>query len=120
MTPIISPWWFYLFDIVAVIDGVTLAILLILGGIMITILFACVICGENFPKCWKPMLITFIITLFFNLFIPSKETCLQMAVASLVTPDNIAAVSDTTTNIVDYIVDSVDKLLEDNEEGEVE
>jgi hypothetical protein len=38
-----------------------------------------------------------------------------MMAASLVTPNNIEAVGNTATDIVDYIVDSVDKILDDGD-----
>lgn len=119
MTPIISPWWFYLFDMVERLGAVSTIMTILLGIAGL----ACIIFGvcEGEKVKFNKLLVTlFIVSAFFATFTPSKETCYQMAVASLVTPDNIAAVGDATTNIVDYIVDSVDKLLEDNEEGEVE
>ena len=38
--------------------------------------------------------------------------------AALVTPNNITAVGEAATDVVDYIVDSVDKLLEGDEAAE--
>ena len=120
MTPIINPWWFYLFDIVEKLGTTSTIIAILLGAFGLMYGIICGICEGEKIKFNKPFVILFIVSAFFAAFTPSKETCYKMAVASLVTPDNIAAVGDTATNIVDYIIDSVDKLLEDNEEGEVE
>lgn len=41
-----------------------------------------------------------------------------MMAASIVTPNNIEAAGETATDIIDYIVDSVDELIENNEDEE--
>jgi hypothetical protein len=42
-----------------------------------------------------------------------------MMAASLVTPNNIETIGNSATDMVDYIVDSVDKIL-DNEDEEAD
>ena len=116
MTPIISPWWFYLFDMVEKL-GVTstvIAVLLGIGGVIYFIIWG--ICEGNEIKFSKILIVIFAISSFLAVFTPSKETCYQMAAASLVTPDNLTTAGNTATDIIDYIVDSIDEILDDEEE----
>ena len=50
------------------------------------------------------------------MLLPSKETSYKILAASMVTPNNIAAVGETAEDIIDYIVESVDTLLEKEDE----
>lgn len=111
MTPIISPWWFYLFNIVENIGCASFIITMILG--LVGIIYALINETIKFNK----MLVTiFIISGIFTIFTPTKETCYQMAAASLVTPDNLTAAGNAATDIIDYIVDSIDEILEEEEQ----
>ena len=47
---------------------------------------------------------------------PSEKACYQMIAATIVTPDNITTVGNTATDIVDYIVDSVAQITDDEDE----
>lgn len=49
--------------------------------------------------------------------VPSYTTIKEMAVASVVTYENVEAVKCEATDLIDYIIDSVDKL-NDSKEGE--
>lgn len=123
MKPIISPIWFYLINTFDAIE--TLAFIVFLG---LGILIFCLICGEvvaastdeeecaeNFKKirsrCWKPFLIALVLTAL----LPEDKTSYEMLAASVVTPDNIETVGNSTTNLVDYIIDAVNKI---NDEGD--
>lgn len=55
---------------------------------------------------------------FIGIFIPSKETMIQMEVASLATPENLNSTKEQAKNFIDYIVDSVDKLISDDDDAE--
>lgn len=61
-------------------------------------------------ECWKP----FIIALILAALIPESETSYEMLAASIITPNNIEIVGSNTTNLVDYIIDSVNKINDDN------
>ena len=108
MTPIISPWWFYLFDISQKLADISLVAAIIIGVCLI----AWFIC-EGPDSRMKKMLPAFFISIFFMVFTPTKETCYQMAAASLVTPDNLTIAGETATDVIDYIVESVDKVLDE-------
>ena len=48
--------------------------------------------------------------------IPSKDTMYKMIVSENVTTDNIQAVGKTGKDVVDYITDQIDKVVNDKEE----
>lgn len=116
MTPIINPWWFYLFDMVEKlgITSLIVAVLLGMGSVIYFIVWG--VFEGNEVKFSKILIVIFAISLFLAVFTPSKETCYQMAAASLVTPDNLTTAGNTATDIIDYIVDSIDKILDEKEE----
>ena len=121
MKPIIHPIWFYLLDI-----GQSLGQTLMAFGILFSIAgaiiyFICAIAAvdnEDIPKPFSRFRGFLWIGAFLCIvsgLIPSKETGYAMMAANIVTPNNIEAAGDTATDIIDYIVDSVDKLIEDND-----
>lgn len=124
MNPIISPLWFYLIGVGAgaqVLLGVVGGTIAIAAGIVL-IIGAIEYYDYNYESTLKIIKISkkyFMIGLmigFFAILVPSKETCYQMIAATIVTPNNIEIVGETTTDIVDYIIESVDILLEKEEE----
>lgn len=49
---------------------------------------------------------------------PSTETIYTMAVVNEITPDNIQAVGKTGKDVVDYITDQINKVVNDKEKKE--
>ena len=127
MNPIINPFLFYLMGISEgaknFFDGFGFTFTLF-GGVIIvlSILWK----PDSNDECelryysnvckFKKLFIIGIISMIINLFIPTQETCYQMLAASLVTSNNLTIAKDTAENVVDYIVESVDKLLEKGSE----
>lgn len=121
MEPIINPLWFYLIDTLSgfgstfcAIGGVGVGALI--TGSIISICFDL----DSLKNLWKSKVTKMIAVLSIVLivtgsFIPSESTAYKMLVASLVTPNNITAVGESATNVVDYIVESVDKIIESDE-----
>ena len=115
MKPIINPWLFYLID-----KAEDIAFPLILIGIMFWIATICIYFPASDDEEWaiyflkktKLTRILLTISLIIATLLPSKETSYKMLAASMVTPNNITAVGETTEDIIDYIVESVDTLLE--------
>ena len=123
MKPIINPFWFYLIGIIEDVDfflefwGIIMAAA---GLAAIIIPFVVVASNEQEQKIidslkkFTKFLYIGIFCVVLGVLTPSQEACYQVMAASVVTPDNIEAVGDKTTDIIDYIVDSVDQLLEDS------
>lgn len=49
--------------------------------------------------------------------IPSKDTMYTMIVLDNVTTDNIQAIGKTSKDVIDYITDQIDKVVNDKEEN---
>ena len=113
MEPIINPLFFYLIRLADNLRN-TAGILIFSG---LAIIFATTLWGtiDGFTKCTHTLIKTFIIVVCVSIviviFIPSQETCYQMFVASLATPDNLNWVVDTGKSIADYIVESAAEIV---------
>ena len=109
MEPIINPLFFYLIHLADNLRAT--AEILILGGLAIILATM-----DGFTKCTHTLIKTFIIivcvSIVIVIFVPSQETCYQMFVASLATPDNLNCVVDTGKSIADYIVESAAEIVE--------
>lgn len=122
MEPIINPLWFYLIDTLSSFGSTFCAIGGIGVGALIIGAIGAIICFDldSLKDLWKnkvtKMIAVFsIVLVVMGSCIPSESTAYKMLVASLVTPNNIATAGESATNIVDYIVESVDKIIETEE-----
>lgn len=117
MKPIINPLWFYLINVIENIGGLLFTAAILSGGIFITLLVCTLTGGSEFEKhskIFKRLIITFIISSTLTSLCPTKSTCYQMMTAAMITPNNINAVGEVATDVVDYIIESVDTLLEES------
>lgn len=122
MNPIISPLWFYLIgmsnSLIALFSfmgsGALIAaiVLGVIGGIEYT--DGDEDAGRKMLNYVKKFVIMGIITFSLVAITPSEKTCYKMIAATVVTPNNIEIVGNTTTDIIDYIIESVDTLIEKN------
>ena len=119
MRPIINPIWFYL---IGISENVACTFWVV-GGLILTasvILGVMLMCDAwdidvQLLKVFKKTIIIGGLLITVGNLIPSKDTCYKMMTAALVTPNNIAVVGEAATDVVDYIIDSVDQLLEEND-----
>ena len=116
---IINPLWFYLINVssnLQIVCGVIACFALII--ILISILMYPMLedMGAKFKGLRTKLVIIGIVCTFIGILAPSKETCYQMMVASLVTKENIKITAEAGKEAIDYIVDSIDKLLDEQEE----
>ena len=126
MTPIVNPLWFYLIGISEniactfwIIGGILLTIGIGIG--IVTLIEHEFMKDDTVKKLLKIIKQTCIVgglLVMIGNLTPSEDTCYKMMTATLVTPNNITAVGEAATDVVDYIVDSVDKLLEGDEAAE--
>lgn len=119
MKPIINPWLFYLIGKAEDITAPLILIGIAFWAFTIYIYFFASDNEEwanNLLKKTKLIRILLTIGLIIAMLLPSKETSYKMLAASMVTPNNITAAGKTAENIVDYIVESVDTLLEKEDE----
>lgn len=68
-------------------------------------------------KHLKESVIWFCVSCLLFTIIPSKDTMYTMLVLDNVTTDNIQAIGKTGKDVVDYITDQIDKVVNDKEEN---
>lgn len=127
MKPIISPWWIYLIDLFDNLKGLFSVALFVLGGAAVALLIIWFFSSLDYKQdegpivACKKYLKTSVIWLCVSglLFtvIPSKDTMYTMIVLDNVTTDNIQAIGKTGKDVVDYITDQIDKVVNDKEEN---
>ena len=59
-----------------------------------------------------------IISAIITILTPTTETVYTMMVANEITSDNIQAIGKTGKDMVDYIVDQIDKVVNEDEDKE--
>lgn len=126
MEPIISPFFFYFINLVDNVWGVSIAAAII-SGVAAVVILVCCICesdysGDSFSEAYnghykKVTRRSILICVFCTaicLFVPSKETMIEMAIAKNVTAQNIELAKDSVKGIIDYTIESVEKLRGDS------
>lgn len=114
MKPIINPWLVYF---ASRVDSLKTLAGCILACAIVAIL---VVFIEGFTHKWfmKKCIIASIISSIVLVIVPSTETIYTMAVVNEITPDNIQVIGKTGKDIVDYIVDQIDKVVNKDDEKE--
>ena len=125
MKPIISPWLIYLINLFDNLNVLLSAVLFLLGGAVATLLIIwffnsmdrndnCIVVCK---KCLKKLIIWLCVSSLLFTAIPSKDTMYTMIVLDNVTTDNIQTIGKTGKDVVDYITDQIDKVVNDKEEN---
>ncbi|MBS7123034.1 MAG: hypothetical protein KH086_01505 [Coprobacillus sp.] len=121
MKPIISPWLIYFAsraDSLKILAGCILVCCII--AICIAYMegdidYGSVLTHKSFMK---KCAIVSVISAVALAITPSAETIYTMAAVKEITPDNIQAIGKTGKNVVDYITDQIDKVVNDKDEKE--
>lgn len=123
MKPIVSPWTIYFAsraDNLVTFFGVIAGIC---GSIAIGALFAG-LAGYNEPfkfrKTISKSIIGCVVMTIITIMTPNTETIYTMAVVNEITPDNIQTIGKTGKDVVDYITDQIDKVVNDNKNDDTE
>lgn len=116
MKPIINPWLFYIVDL---LDGLKTLCIIAVPVLVIVIGYLAVRIddlGRGEEKELKSARRTRKIVILFSIlllivipFIPSKETCYKMMVASQITDNNIQKAEDVIKKSVDYIFEKINE-----------
>lgn len=119
MEPIISPWLIYfasrannLTTFFGVIAGI--CSIIAMGA------FFAGLAGYDEPfkfrKTISKSIIGCVVMTIITIMTPNTETIYTMAVVNEITPDNIQTIGKTGKDVVDYITDQIDKIVNDKEE----
>ena len=127
MKPIISPWWIYLIDLFDNLKGLLGVALFLLGGAAVALLIIWFFSSLDYEqdegpivackKYLKKSVIWLCVSGLLFTVIPSKDTMYTMIVLDNITTDNIQAIGKTGKDIIDYITDQIDKVVNDKEEN---
>ena len=129
MKPIISPWLIYLIDLFGNLKGMLNITLILLGFAVVVISITWVLFLIDYneqdanvitacKKYLKKSIIWLCISSLLFIAIPSKDTMYTMLVLENVTSDNIQAIGKTGKDVVDYITDQIDKIVNKDDEKE--
>ena len=120
---IINPWWFYLSDVAEAIDFI-FTLFAAFGVVGCMAFLACIIGyadvtdKETLRKNWSILRKCVIMTVIFLLtaiIVPARDTVYKMLAASLITHENIQIVGESATDVVDYIVEKIDEVVNHGE-----
>lgn len=120
MKPIISPWMIYFAELA---DSINMAFLFVAFIAFIIMAFAFIPYMDNkkdetLKQCLKKSFIWFCISVAIVVITPSKDTVYTMIVLDNVTTYNIQAIGKTGKDVVDYITDQIDKIVNEDDEKE--
>lgn len=118
MKPIISPWTIYFAsraDSLKILAGCILVCCII--AICIAFIEGDIDYGSvsTHKSFMKKCAIVSVISAVALAITPSTETIYTMAVVKEITPDNIQAIGKTGKDVVDYITDQIDKVVNDKD-----
>lgn len=121
MKPIISPWLIYF---ASRADNLT-TFFGVIAGICESIAICAFFAGLagydelfKFRKTISKSIIGCVVMTIITIMIPNTETIYTMAVVNEITPDNIQTIGKTGKDVVDYITDQIDKIVNDDNEKE--
>lgn len=112
MEYIINPSWFYWLNVVDAVRGVACGyfILFIIAAIITLLTFFVADIPFREIETSRPcvfLFIGFVVAVLVLVFVPSKETLVEIQVARLATYDNVAMTVDGIKSVVDYIVNAI-------------
>lgn len=117
--PIINPWWLYLYHVIGGIN-VVLEIFLIFG--IIVFLATALILGlasidkyddivDTMKKVTKRAAIILMCIVGAYIIVPSQDLLLKMFILDNITYENLETVGGVTKEGFDYIMESIDELI---------
>lgn len=128
MKPIISPWLIYLINLFDDLNGLLYVASILLGIVAVSLLIIWFFSSMDHKQDYEPIVACkknlkksviwlCVIGLLFTVT-PSKDTMYTMIVLDNVTTDNIQVIGKTGKDVVDYITDQIDKVVNDKDEKE--
>lgn len=120
MKPIISPWIVYLAHL---FSGINVLFNVLLWGSVIVLFVGFVsefefIISDKIDKFVKTLIIIISISSIGLIAIPDKETVYTMIVLDQLTEDNINSIGETGKDIIDYVTDKVEVILDKEKDDE--
>lgn len=119
--PIINPWWLYLYNVIGGIH-VVLEVFLILGivGFLCVGLFLLLagvdMCGDEdvivvLKKLFKQLSIALVCIIGAYILVPNQDLMMKMFILDNITYENLETVGGITKEGFDYVMESIDELI---------
>ena len=116
MSYYINPWWFYWARVSSAFKGLATAGAIICAFLAIAVITA--ICGGGFDEKDKEaaergfvaLLALALLLTLAAVFIPNRDTLIEMQIARLATKEKVADAVDSIKTAVDYVIDAVKSL----------
>lgn len=128
MKPIVSPWTIYLINLFGNLNGLLYVALILLGCTAVVLSVIWFFSSMDYKQDEEPIVackkylkksvIWLCVSSLLFTAIPSKDTMYTMLVLENVTTDNIQAIGKTGKDVVDYITDQIDKVVNKDDEEE--
>lgn len=125
--PIINPWWLYLYNVIGGIH-VVLEVFLILGIVAFVFIaafrFAAVVDPPDdeildvIKKFSKRIVITLACIIGAYILVPDQDLMMKMFILDNITYENLETVGGVTKEGFDYVMESIDELINNTEEEE--
>lgn len=121
MTYIINPMWFYWVSVIDSIRMATIAVLVISIGTVVVLAISIGIsfyelggyCGDDdqkYKKFFKIAIPLVIVSTLIIIFLPSKDTLIEMQIAKYATIENANMTFDAIKDTVDYIINAIKEV----------
>lgn len=127
MKPIINSWLIYLIDSFDDLKGLFSVALFLLGCAAVVLSIIWFLSSMDYEQDEEPVVackkylkksvIWLCVSSLLFAVTPSKDTMYTMIVLDNVTTDNIQAVGKTGKDVIDYITDQIDKVVNNKEEN---
>lgn len=115
MNYLISPWWFYWFDVASEIEA-AITVMGIFAALLAAGLYINYANSEydkmpsSTKKIIRILLIVSVLFIVISVFISSQEAMLTMQVARLSTPENMEIAVESAKSVIDYIADTIKSI----------
>ena len=110
MEYIVNPSWFYWVKIFDSISSSSIGVAIIAGIVWIGLLFAKIMEFDPPKRSIKTSLVVLCVAAILYVFVPDKETMIQMQIARLTTYDNASTVIESIKSAADYVVSVITEL----------
>lgn len=124
--PIINPWWLYLYNVVGGVHAVVEVFMIcgiiafLAGGLFL--IFAWIDLSDEeinpFKKIFKRLTIMLTCIIGVYILVPSQDLMMKMFILDNITYENLETVGGITKEGFDYIMESIEELIDQTKEEE--
>ena len=112
MNYIINPSWFYWTNVLNALNIICFVFAIISGIILVIVVIGSMVdlCFDDTKKFVIITSIIFAVSVLGAIFIPTKETLIEIMIAKYATKENLSITVDGIKSAVDYIVNAIKEI----------